>query len=71
MSKNPEMADSKTAGKLKLAQDSTLYSIYSIIKVGRMVIVYHLLWERDSKKSDSNILGEGANSQWGESTIFI
>ncbi len=30
----------------------------------------HLLWESHSKKSDSNILGEGTKSQWGLYTIF-
>lgn len=52
MSRNPKIAERSAVAGLKLAQDSMLYSMKRIMRVGKMVMVYHLLWERNSKKSD-------------------
>lgn len=56
---------------LKVFQDGILYAINMMSRVGRMVMEYHLLCEKNSKKLHSNILGEGTKSQWGELITFI
>jgi hypothetical protein len=73
MSMNPKNAYNKAVSRVRLCQDSvgTLKKNKVITRMGRTRMWYHLLCENISKKSLSNIRGEGTNSQWGESITFM